>query len=159
MSKLHARAGRPCHYLESPSPPRFLSTCRACEWLNTCPAAAGTGEVTVNPAEKRSQPFQGSPNHEPGANQPTPDPSQERNWPAGVAPLRGGAGGGFRGTMRTQHSGKSLELCPLCVAWMMMKSKLLPRLRGRRCLPLRGATSGSWPAGTHARDEYGCFLD
>src|SRR5437867_12940598 len=107
MSKLHARAGRPCHYLESPSPPRFLSTCRACEWLNTCPAAAGTGEVTVNPAEKRSQPFQGSPNHEPGANQPTPDPSQERNWPAGVAPLLGGAGGGLRGTMRAQNSGNS----------------------------------------------------
>src|SRR5437667_5304200 len=38
------------------------------------------------------------PAHEPGANQPTPDPSQEGNWPAGVAPLLGGAGGGFTGT-------------------------------------------------------------
>ena len=33
------------------------------------------------------------PAHEPGANQPAPDPSQEGNWPAGVAPLLGGAGG------------------------------------------------------------------
>src|SRR6266487_5415707 len=48
------------------------------------------------------------PAHEPGANQPTPDPSQEGNWPAGAAPLLGGAGGGFRATMRAQHSGKSL---------------------------------------------------
>src|SRR5439155_4865911 len=37
---------------------------------------------------------------------------QEGNWPAGVAPLLGGAGGGFRGTMRAQNSGKSL-LSPL----------------------------------------------
>src|SRR5207249_3297672 len=48
------------------------------------------------------------PAHEPGTNLPTPDPSQEGNWPASVAPLLGGAGGGFRGTMRAQHSGKSL---------------------------------------------------
>ena len=34
--------------------------------------------------------------HEPGsADQPTPDPSREGNWPTGVAPLLGGAGGGF----------------------------------------------------------------
>src|SRR5437016_14652420 len=56
--------------------------------------------------------FQGTPLHERSGNQPTPDPSQEGNWPAGVAPLLGGAGGGFRGTMRAQNSGKSL-LSPL----------------------------------------------
>ena len=33
--------------------------------------------------------------HEPGADQPTLDPSQEGNWSAGVARLLGGAGGGF----------------------------------------------------------------
>src|SRR5437762_12317810 len=52
--------------------------------------------------------FQGTPLHERSGNQPTPDPSQEGNWPAGVAPLLGGAGGGFRGIIRAQHSGKSL---------------------------------------------------
>src|SRR2546427_4752808 len=46
--------------------------------------------------------------HEPGANQPTPDPSQEGNWPGGAAPLLGGAGGGFRGAMRAQSSQGSL---------------------------------------------------
>ena len=47
----------------------------------------------VNTAQKRPQPVQGTPVHEPSGNQPTPDPSQEGNWPAGVAPLLGGAGG------------------------------------------------------------------
>src|SRR6266496_6578946 len=31
--------------------------------------------------------------HEASADQPTPDPSQERNWPTDAAPLLGGAGG------------------------------------------------------------------
>jgi len=48
-----------------------------------------------------------SPAHEPGANPPTRDPSQERNGPASVAPLLGGVGGGFSGTMREQNSGSS----------------------------------------------------
>ena len=48
------------------------------------------------------------PAHEPGANQPTPDPSREGNSPAGVAPLLGGPGGGFKGPMRAQNSGNSL---------------------------------------------------
>ena len=47
------------------------------------------------------------PAHEPSSNQPTPDPSQEGNWPAGVAPLLGGAGGGFRGALRAKFSGPS----------------------------------------------------
>src|SRR2546422_5178795 len=50
----------------------------------------------------------GLPAHELGAKQPTPDPSQEGNWPAGVAPLLGGAGGEFRGRMRAQNSAKCL---------------------------------------------------
>src|SRR5437870_1642763 len=48
------------------------------------------------------------PAHEPGANPPTGDPSQEGNGPASVAPLLGGVGGGFSGTMREQNSGNSL---------------------------------------------------
>jgi len=48
------------------------------------------------------------PFHKPAANQPTPDPSQEGNWPAGTAPLLGGAGGGFTGAMRVKSSGSSL---------------------------------------------------
>src|SRR6266545_4578207 len=48
------------------------------------------------------------PLHEPFSCQPTPDPSQEGNFPPGVAPLLGGAGGGFRGTRREKVSGNSL---------------------------------------------------
>jgi len=48
------------------------------------------------------------PAHGPGANPPTGDPSQEGNGPASVAPLLGGVGGGFSGTMREQNSGNSL---------------------------------------------------
>src|SRR5438132_11019306 len=48
------------------------------------------------------------PAHEPGAKQPTPDPSQEGKWPAGVAPLLGGAGGGFRSALRAKSSEWSL---------------------------------------------------
>jgi len=33
--------------------------------------------------------------HKPGSDEPTPDPSQEGNWPTGGAPLLGGAEGGF----------------------------------------------------------------
>src|SRR5881396_414355 len=45
------------------------------------------------------------PPREPGANQPTPDPSKEGNWPAGVAPLLGGAGGGFGPWTRRSRTG------------------------------------------------------
>jgi len=33
--------------------------------------------------------------HEPVGGKPTPDPSQEGNWPIGTVPLLEGAGGGF----------------------------------------------------------------
>src|SRR5437764_10150982 len=39
---------------------------------------------------------------------PPPDPSQEGNWPAGVAPFLGGAGGGFGGAMHAKSSESSL---------------------------------------------------
>src|SRR6266542_408450 len=49
---------------------------------------------TINPEFSNSpDPFVGTeifPLHEPVADQPTPDPSQEGNWPAGAAPLLGG---------------------------------------------------------------------
>src|SRR5437870_3863403 len=45
--------------------------------------------------------------HEPAADQPTPDPSQEGNC---AAPLLGAAGGEFRGAMRDQSSGTSLSV-------------------------------------------------
>src|SRR6266545_4193490 len=48
--------------------------------------------------------------HEPPSCQPTPDPSQEGNSPPGVAPLLGGAGGGFRGRRREKVSGNSLPI-------------------------------------------------
>ena len=38
--------------------------------------------------------------HEPATAPPTPDPSQEGNNPPCVAPLLGGARGGFRGAIR-----------------------------------------------------------
>ena len=44
--------------------------------------------------------------HESSADQPTPDPSKEGNGPTSVAPLLGGAGGGFKGTMRAHNSGQ-----------------------------------------------------
>ena len=40
--------------------------------------------------------------HEPGSNQPTPDPSREGNRPISPAPLLGGAGGGFMVPMHSQ---------------------------------------------------------
>src|SRR5204863_5884813 len=42
--------------------------------------------------------------HEPPGegDKPTPDPSQEGNWPRRTAPLLGGAGGGFMVPMYTQ---------------------------------------------------------
>ena len=41
--------------------------------------------------------FKDPPAHEPAANEPTPDPSQEGNCPSSSAPLLGGVGGGFQG--------------------------------------------------------------
>ena len=43
--------------------------------------------------------------HEPVdvGDKPTPDPSQEGNWPRRAAPLLGGAGGGFMVTMHAER--------------------------------------------------------
>src|SRR6185436_2452313 len=50
------------------------------------------------------------PLHEPGSGQPTPDPSQERNWPAGATPLLGGAVGGFKVPMHVQKRKSALHV-------------------------------------------------
>src|SRR5437762_1956541 len=65
--------------------------------------AGGDGEI---PSGSTGASPSGHPAHEPGANQPTPDPSQGGNSPS--APLLGGAGGGFRATTRAQGSEDSL---------------------------------------------------
>ena len=77
-------------------------------------------------------------------NQPTPDPSREGNRPAGVAPLLGGAGGGF---MVPMHAQKRRGLCMNQSSQIRMTNAEIrgnTEIRMTKTAELAGSPFGFW---------------